>query len=238
MKERLTGAIILVALIVLLVPELLTGPIRTRSAPDPSRTAASPSAVGDADGPMAHPQPPLRSYTLTLGATPPPRDALATPAAQSSATPALASAGTSAPGPVQSGAAAPASSEGQQQATAPRTAASPAAAPHAAKRTAIADPGLQASKSPAHEVVREARTPASSGGWVVQLGSFASRGNADRLARSLAGRGFHMSVSAARTRSRVLWRVRAGPVRDRAGAERLAARLRARGHRGEILPVR
>src|SRR6185312_1565158 len=43
-KERLTGAIILVALIVLLVPELLTGPIRKKSAPAASSSAASVAA--------------------------------------------------------------------------------------------------------------------------------------------------------------------------------------------------
>jgi len=73
---------------------------------------------------------------------------------------------------------------------------------------------------------------------VVQLGSFASRQNAERLARSLASRGFRMSVSPARAGSRVLWRVRAGPAHDRAGAQRLAARLRGLGHHGELLPVR
>jgi DedD protein len=72
----------------------------------------------------------------------------------------------------------------------------------------------------------------------VQLGSFASRQNAERLARSLAGKGFHMSVSPARAGSRVLWRVRAVPAHDRAGAQRLAARLRKLGHRGELLPGR
>ena len=50
-KERLTGAIILVALIVLLVPELLHGPIRADHA-----AAAASSAE----------EPPLRSYTIDL----------------------------------------------------------------------------------------------------------------------------------------------------------------------------
>ena len=40
MKERLTGAIILVALTVLLVPELLTGPIRVA----PRIASVAPSA--------------------------------------------------------------------------------------------------------------------------------------------------------------------------------------------------
>jgi DedD protein len=51
-KERLTGAIILVALIVLLVPELLTGPVR--SAPRANPLASSSE------------EPPLRSYTIKL----------------------------------------------------------------------------------------------------------------------------------------------------------------------------
>jgi DedD protein len=50
-KERLTGAIILVVLIVLLVPELLSGP---------SRSAPAPQAVTSSE------EPPLRSYTINL----------------------------------------------------------------------------------------------------------------------------------------------------------------------------
>ena len=56
MKERLTGAIILVALIVLLVPELLTGPVRSATAPQPAATSAEES--------------PLRSYTIDLADEP------------------------------------------------------------------------------------------------------------------------------------------------------------------------
>jgi DedD protein len=52
-KERLTGGVILVVLLVLLVPELLTGP---RPAPPP--TPAQPD------------QAPLRSYTMDLGESP------------------------------------------------------------------------------------------------------------------------------------------------------------------------
>lgn len=85
MKERLTGAIILVALLVLLVPELLTGP----ESKQPARPAG-------ADGAQ------LRSYTIDLqdGATgqPPPPTApatavsvdpvgVATPEAESTSTP-------------------------------------------------------------------------------------------------------------------------------------------------------
>ncbi|MGH8325800.1 MAG: SPOR domain-containing protein [Steroidobacteraceae bacterium] len=214
MKERLTGAIILVALIVLLVPELLTGPIRAEPAAASSTAASASTGVAQ----TAH-EAPLRSYTLTLEAAPPQvHDASAAPA-EASAQPAVAPEQSVPPNPVQSLA----------QSPAPKTVENPGTA---------ARSDLQAAKAPAHPAVPEVHSSASAGGWVVQLGSFASRQNADRLARSLKRKGFHMSVSPAHSRARVLWRVRAGPAHDRAGAEHLAARLRALGHRGEVLPVR
>jgi DedD protein len=205
-KERLTGAIILVALIVLLVPELLTGPIRLR--PAPAATAATAAAV--AAGGAAHGEAPLRSYTMTLGAPQPVESSPPEVLPQAPPTP-----------PPTAG----------QQAGRPGSS-TPSSAPAAPQG------GLQGTKSPAHPVMEEDRSSASSAGWVVQLGSFASRHNAERLARSLQSRGFRMSVSPARAGSRVLWRVRAGPARNHAGAVHLASRLRALGHRGEILPVR
>lgn len=198
MKERLTGAIILVALIVLLVPELLTGPIRMRPAPAAAATAAAAAAHGE---------PPLRSFTMTLGAPPPAQDA---PPAVSPQAP---------PPPASPQAGPPESATPSRQPAAPQG-------------------SLQGSKSPAHPLAEEDRSAASSAAWVVQLGSFASRQNAERLARSLDRRGFRMSVSSARAGARVLWRVRAGPAPTHAAAVHLAGRLRALGHRGELIPVR
>ncbi|MGH8200187.1 MAG: SPOR domain-containing protein [Steroidobacteraceae bacterium] len=215
MKERLTGAIILVALIVLLVPELLTGPVRIRSAPAAGVTAAS-----------AHAEPPLRSYTLTLGAPPPAaRDSLPVTAAPAQPAPSAHASSAEVPPDIS------------------RQSPAPTAAPGDAPSGAPASPetgsgSLQGAKSPAHPSLQAGRSSGSTAGWVVQLGSFASRRNAERLAQSLLHRGFRMSVSPARAGSRVLWRVRAGPAHDRAGAVHLAARLRALGHRGELLPVR
>ena len=209
MKERLTGAIILVALIVLLVPELLTGPIRASAAL--TATSAAATAPGARLGPAAAAKAPLRTYTLTLGAPPPAEEPVATSAAEAQ--------------PAQSAPQPPTPS----QTPATHTQAPPAPQPDRTR--------LQAGKSPAHRSLREARSSLPHGGWVVQLGSFAGRENADRLARSLRSRGFHVSVSPAHAGARVLWRVRAGPVSDRAHAGRLAARLRALGHRGELLPL-
>jgi DedD protein len=227
-KERLTGAIILVALMVLLVPELLTGPVRSKSVPAP-RTAGT-----------AHARPPLRTYTLTLGAASPAAGAGTTVRAAPTAS-AQGSGDSAPPLPAASSAeesrpAAAAKSPRQQERAAPADGLSGAAAPRTAARSARSQPALQAANPPTHSAVREASS--SSRGWVVQLGSFADHRNALRLARSLQGKGFRMSVSPARAGSRVLWRVRAGPARDRGGAQHLAARLRALGHRGEVLPAR
>src|SRR5207245_1515320 len=76
-------------------------------------------------------------------------------------------------------------------------------------------------------------TPAD--GWMVQLGSFASHANADRLARELKRKGFRASVSESSGRGRRLYRVRVGPTADRGAAEQLTAKLRAAGHPGSIV---
>jgi DedD protein len=239
-KERLTGAIVLVALMVLLVPELLTGPVGTKSAPVAAPTAAFTPA--SPPGAAALDQAPLRTYTLSLGA----------PASEATTAPARPPAQGGAPPPQAEQPPAPQSVPPGPPAAVPARAPAGAATRHHRVPTATPTPGaaapaprggaqtgeaLQAAKPPTHQAVREASSAASTRGWVVQLGSFADHGNASRLARSLSAKGFRMSVSRARAGSRVLWRVRAGPARDRAGARRLAARLRALGHRGEILPI-
>ena len=165
MKERLTGAIILVALIVLLVPEFLRGPVK--SAP---RTVAASAE-----------EPPLRSYTINLGDDSQARGATAQPQA-------------SAP---------------QAATTPPAVHASPPAASPGATETA--------------------------GGWMVQLGSFASRPNAERLAQQLKGQGFAASVSQG-TSGRHLYRVRVGPAHDKAAATQLQGKLKAAGHTGAVVP--
>ena len=183
MKERLTGAIILVALIVLLVPELLTGPIK--SAP------AVPASQAE--------DPPLRSYTINLGED-----------AQAAAQPA--------PQPLPPAAPAPAPSA---PATPPPPA--PAAAP---------EPKAKPAPAPAHA---PAPTAPSGSGFMVQLGSFASRSNAERLVHQLQGQGFSASVSQG-SGARHLYRVRVGPAPDHQAATQLQSKLKAAGHSGSIVP--
>jgi cell division septation protein DedD len=70
----------------------------------------------------------------------------------------------------------------------------------------------------------------------VQLGSFASRENAESLAKGLRARGYRAFVAEFRGSGRVLYRVRVGPEQDHARAEALAARLAREGHKGTIAP--
>jgi DedD protein len=208
-KERLTGAIILVALMVLLVPELLTGPIRSA----PRAASVAPSAE----------EPPLRSYTINLADDAHSRSAAATSSGPQQPTPLEAAA------PGGSGAAQPGAAES-----------TPPSAPSTTHRAPQALPAAPAPVAPAKRPASTA-APAlaamgvAAGSWMVQLGSFASRANAERLARQVRAGGFKVSVSQA-TAGRRLFRVRVGPALDREAASQLAAKLRAAGHDGSIVP--
>jgi cell division septation protein DedD len=77
---------------------------------------------------------------------------------------------------------------------------------------------------------------ASAGAWVVQLGSFASRANAEHLAQQVRSQGFEVSVSQSSS-GRHLFRVRVGAAKTQAGALALEQKLRALGHGGgTVLP--
>lgn len=216
MKERLTGAIIFVALIVLLVPELLTGPLR--SAP---RAAAMAPPAGE---------PPLRSYTINLA-----DDARARTAATHPS-------GPEQPAPLGSGAPQEgASAQALSTAPAPQTPVGDAAAQVASgagSATPPAQPSPAAPSAPAPTSVAPAPAPAaplSGGAWVVQLGSFASRTNAEHLAQRVRSQGFQASVSQGSS-GRRLYRVRVAGAHDRAAAAQLAQKLRALGHSGTVVP--
>jgi DedD protein len=170
-KDRLTGAVILVALLVLFVPELLSGPGRKAAA-----VATQPTD-----------EPPLRSYTVELGDESRGRHALV-------------------PGP------------------APATP-SPVPAPQQQEP-------VRATAAPANPGAHESVPPLA--GWTVQLGSFASRANAERLVRDLKARGYAAFLTESASGGRKLYRVRVGPAGDRASAQTLAAQLRSAGHPGSV----
>jgi cell division septation protein DedD len=211
-KERLTGAIILVALIVLLVPELLTGPVR--SAPRAAVVAPSPE------------EPPLRSYTINLSDDAHTRS-VALPASEPEPPAPLATAPPATP---------PAPSTPAAQTPSPQPAAHSASTAKSPPQPAAAAPPLQSRSVAAGRTGAAPMAQASAGGaWVVQLGSFASRANAEHLAQEMRARGFPVSVSQGAS-GRRLYRVRVGPVPDRAAASELAGKLRLAGHSGSVVP--
>jgi DedD protein len=61
--------------------------------------------------------------------------------------------------------------------------------------------------------------------WAVQVGSFASRANADGLVEQLSSNGFAAFITRIEEGGRQLYRVRVGPEQDRRRAEVLAERL-------------
>jgi DedD protein len=215
-KQRLTGAVILVALFVLLVPELLRGP----------RNADAPEGAAADEG--------MRRYTIDLDASAPPAqpDISSTqpavslpPVSDDRAKPgdeAAPAAPASAPVEPPTVAAVPRDEAPKPQAPTPP-------APVRAAPTQAAP--AQSAPTPAAPVT------APSGSFVVQLGSFRDRDNANRLVRDMTAKGFAAFVAPITSGGRELYRVRVGPVRDRPAAEALAAQLRRLGQSGAIVPI-
>jgi DedD protein len=72
------------------------------------------------------------------------------------------------------------------------------------------------------------------GAWFVQLGSFASKANADRLIGTLKAKGYAVKVTVLATPDLPLYRVRVGPQADKVRADALNARLKRDGHGGVV----
>jgi DedD protein len=200
-KERLVGASILVVLIVLIVPELLSGPA---TAPVGTKL------------PMSAPEP-VRNVTVDLATAKP---------------------------PVPEPAMTPAPARGPQAQGTPSAVAASAEAGAGTTTGAGAVPGGAASSAPLESAVPAPTTPADAAvskaaaadhGWAVQLGSFASRSNADKLARQVKGQGFSVFVLSSGSGAAARYRVRVGPLADRGAATQAAARLKTLGHVGSVV---
>ena len=76
----------------------------------------------------------------------------------------------------------------------------------------------------------------ATGLWAVQLGSFSSQANADRLAAELRQQGFAAFLSRLETPDGELHRVRVGPQRDRDSAQAMVTRLKRAGQKGRVVP--
>ena len=203
-KERLTGAAILVALVVLLVPELLTGPSRS-----------APAAKGRTSTPAD------RSYLIDLDESGAQRHVVPVPVSSKAEAPAMA--GEGAPGPGVA-----------TEEPRPRTpsTAMPNEATAATEKASVVE--RRTTAAPPSRIAARELPPVT--GWSIQLGSFQSRDNAQRLLRELKGKGFSAFILEGGGTSGKLYRVRVGPAADRAAAAALAAKLREAGQPGSIVP--
>ena len=198
LRNRLTGAVILVLLAVLLLPELLTGAggtaTRTSSTAGATSEGGAPlqtlqiDLTGTARGPAgsARPSPEVmdgQAEGLDVDpAAPPPVVRLPVPEAITAAPPVEVTPPTAAP----------------PTAVVPPTTAPSAAAP--------VDPTATR--------------------FYVQVGTFATRERAESARKDFTKRGFEVIINETTSGARRLHRVRIGPVADRAAAVALEARLR------------
>jgi DedD protein len=210
-KQRLTGAVILVALFVLLVPELLTGPKTASTAPIDEQGERR--VVFDVETPKpAAPATPTAEPPVNLAA------------------PSAAATERAVPGE----AAAPAPETEPKPSTPARTTPPPAERPPVQARTPTPAPAATTTAPSAASPTASRAEPRS---YVVQLGSFGVRDNAERLVRDMTAKGFTTFITPTTTSGRQLYQVRVGPTRDRASAEVLAARLKREGQSGSIVPI-
>ncbi len=190
-KQRLVGASILLVLVVLIVPELLSGPkpavTTTTLLPDPASAPAATRTItvpvnASADG------------TVSIEPTAPP----------SAAQPASA---------VSVGSAASAAMPLEN-------------VPPAPSFMAGVEPP---SPVPAAQPVGGRAAEVGTDAWTVQLGSFASKPNAEKLVHEVSGKGYAPYVAPIGSGLTLRFRVRLGPFAERAAAERTLAKLKSQG---------
>ncbi len=208
-KERLTGAIVLVAVAWLVIPVFLDGPgeegetVRQRvelpgrdTAQTQTKTIVlKPDTASGTDAPRVTDPPPV---TRRLSA--PARDE---------------------PGPEAKVEAEPR----QEPAVQPPAPAQETPPPQPAAKAAESGPAPSGSVD----------TSAAVSLWAVQLGSFSNQANAEGLAADLRKQGFAAFLSRVDAGGKSLHRVRVGPQGSRAEAEKVAARLKSAGHDGQVV---
>jgi DedD protein len=228
-KERLVGATILVALIVLVVPELLSGP---KPSSTPPLEQGLPSATREVQVDLA-----------TSKATPEPQQPAS---AASGAAPAVNQVGRSGPDASQGGQAQDSTrpaSEGALGSTAPSASGNEPSPPTVATlRAQESQAPLETAPPPPKSTSGAPRSaPGDTGSqrrsvWAVQLGSFASKANAEKLAHQLqSSAASAVYVVSSGSGSAARYRVRMGPLADRSAAERAIVKLRAQGHSATIV---
>lgn len=105
--------------------------------------------------------------------------------------------------------------------------------------TAVTEPLPQPAPTPAPRQAEPPKPPAVAAservGWVVQLGSFSQKANAQRLAEDTRAKGFPAFLMPLERSGKTLYRVRIGPRDTRESAGELAASLSKAGFTGQVV---
>jgi DedD protein len=219
LKERLTGAAIVVALIVALVPEMFRG--------QPGAPPANTMTGSSGDGP------PVRTYTIDLSNNPkssgplqPLSDSAAPPApvapVVAPATPALPATAVSQPAPAASVAAPKPAPASPTPAPQPHASASAPAPQRVARAPA---PASTPAPAPAPAPTKTSATPA--GSWSVQLGLFSKRENAERMVSEAKVKGFATAITGPDAKGQ--FHVHVTGLTDRGAAQAMAQKLKGEG---------
>lgn len=200
LRQRLIGALVLMALLAIIVPFFL-GDQPGTSAEDIASIPPAPEQIPGADLPIDEgaPEAPVDEVTADTvidAATPP------------ATTPVPDSAAMAAPVPTATPAQPPVSKPTPEISRPAPTATAPARAPAASSSGATRNP---------------VKAPVSA--WVVQLGSFSSERNAWALRDKLRNKGYHAFVERVSEGSKMVIRVRIGPELQRAKAEAVQQKL-------------
>lgn len=214
LQERMIGAGILVLGLVVFGPMILDG-----GAP-PSATDGSPAGAGGEE---------VRTQTFRLdqpsspppGALPPAGEPLQEPQRDVKQ---AAPGGTSQTAPVPQPAEKPASENPAVATTAP---------PPVMQSPAVAKAGPE--KPASQRDSTASGKPSAAGRWLVQVGAFEQKVNAERLAARLRAAGFQTAISPVAGGGKILYGVRVGPVGSPEEAAVLARRLAAAGHPGRVV---
>lgn len=204
LKARLIGAAILVAIAVIVIPELLSG----RKAVEPS--AMEPAVRGK------------RTYTIDLGG------GTSQPSQLPVAETASAVVQPEAAQPVETPPVAAPSDETVADVESPAVESPVVDSPAVEAPPPQQEVAPPAQPAPSVPPPQQATRPAT-GGWAVQVGAFGNAGAAQKLVSELSGQGYTAFVSPVARNGKTLHRVRVGPETERAAVDRMAQQLKARG---------
>ncbi len=223
LRERLVGAGVLVLLLVVVVPWVLDGGTDDESGSGSEVNPAEPAAVKE----------PRRTHTIRLDQSterPPVAREMSEPEKPPSSS--AGRVGTVEPksdNPVKS----------EPVATAKPKA--PVSAPAKPKPKPVKTASTQSKPAPTKSAETKPAqsksaksTPIPTEGWVVQLGSFSSKPNAQRLTDEVSARGFPAFMMPLQRSGKTLYRVRVGPRKTREQAADLAGKLVKVGYTGQV----